>query len=95
MTRAADSPSLVRSTIISRSSSAIEAITRKKKRPIGVVVSIESFREMKSTPISSNLSASSIRCLVDLEMRSSLATTPRNAARQAFLGILQHRLISI
>ena len=67
---------------MSPSSSAIEATTRKKNRPIGVVVSIESFREMKSTPISLNFSVSSIRCLVDLEMRSSLATTTSSPSRR-------------
>ena len=55
--RAADSPSFVRSTIMSLSSSAIEAITRKKNRPIDVVVSMESLSEMKSTPVSLNFSA--------------------------------------
>ena len=80
---ATDSPFFVRPTIMSRSSSAIGAITRKKNRSIGIVVSIESFRDMKSTPISSNSSVSPIRCLVDLEMRSSLTTTTSPSLRRA------------
>ena len=68
---AAASPAIVRSRMISRSSSAIEAVIRKKNLPIAEAASICSFRLLSSTPLFSKFSASSIKCLVKRLARSS------------------------
>ena len=72
---AAASPASVRSRMISRSSSAIEAVIRKKNLPIAEAVSICSFRLLSSTPLFSKFSASSIKCLVERLARSSFQMT--------------------
>ncbi|CSZ26441.1 Uncharacterised protein [Shigella sonnei] len=73
--RAASSPAFVRSTISSRSISARAPITWKKKRPIGVLVSIESVRLRKLMPRSRNSSTSTTRCRILRPSRSSFQTT--------------------
>ena len=68
---AAASPASVRSRMMSRSSSAIEAVMRKKNLPIAVEVSIFSFKLSNSTPRFFKSSANSIRCLVERLARSN------------------------
>ena len=72
---AAASPASVRSRMISRSSSAIDAVIRKKNFPIAEAVLICSFRLFSLTPRCFNSSASSIRCLVERLARSSFQIT--------------------
>ena len=73
--RAASSQAFARSTISSRSISARAPITWKKKRPIGVLVSIESVRLRKLMPRSRNSSTSTTRRRILRPSRSSFQTT--------------------
>ena len=85
---AAANPASVRSRMISRSSSAMDAVIRKKNFPIADAVSICSFRLRSSMPRFSKASASSIRCLVERLARSSFqmmsASPLRKWSRQLF-----------
>ena len=72
---AAESPASVRSRMMSRSSSAINAVIRKKNFPIAVEVSIFSFKLSSSTPRFFKSSASSMRCFVERLARSNFQMT--------------------
>lgn len=72
---AAASPASVLSRIMSRSSSAIDAVIRKKNLPIAEAVLICSFKLFSLTPRFFSSSASSIKCLVERLARSSFQIT--------------------
>jgi len=69
------SPANVRSRIMSRSSSAIKAVIRKKNLPIEEAVLICSFRLFSLTPHCFKSSASFIKCFVERLARSSFQIT--------------------
>ena len=86
---AAASPARVRSTISSRSISAKAPITWKKKRPIGVDVSMLSVRLLKFTPLPRRSSISVTRCRMLLPNLSSFQTTsvsPSESVRRTFFS---------
>ncbi|BBV88594.1 Uncharacterised protein [Enterobacter hormaechei] len=87
--RATASPARVRSTISSRSISARAPITWKKKRPIGVDVSMLSVRLRKFTPLPRRSSIRVTRCRILLPNLSSFQTTsvsPSESVRRTFFS---------